>query len=121
MLGATHLQLEDDVGEDTYLWVPRSTVNLTVSSRIPNFTQLTLGLTGKWQSGTSNVDGYSGGTISQDAYTTFNVFGRYQLSDKASLRANVYNVTDEKYILSLYQIGYYAAPRNYSLSFDYKL
>ena len=40
--------------------------------------------------------------------------------DQASLRANVYNVTDEKYIQSMYQIGYYGAPRNYAVSFDYK-
>lgn len=120
VFGVTHLQLEDEQGEDTYLWVPRTTVNLTVSSRIPRLTQLTLGLSGKWQSGTSNLDGYSGGTVRQDAYATLNLFGRYQLSDNASLRANIYNVTDEKYIASLYQIGYYGAPRNYSVSIDYR-
>ncbi len=95
-------------------------MNLTVSSRIPNLSQLTLGLSGKWQSATAKTDSYSGLDVTQDAYATLNVFGRYQLSDNASVRANVFNVTDEKYIQSLYQIGYYAAPRNYSVGFDYK-
>jgi outer-membrane receptor for ferric coprogen and ferric-rhodotorulic acid len=37
-----------------------------------------------------------------------------------SVRANLDNITDEKYITSLYQIGYYGASRNYSVSLNYK-
>jgi len=120
VFGVTSLKLEDDTGEDAYKWVPRNMVNLIISSRLPQLTQLTLGLSGRWQSSVSNLDGYSGATISQDAYATLNVFGRWQLTDKASVRVNIDNVTDEKYIVSLYQIGYYAAPRNYSLSVNYR-
>jgi outer membrane receptor for ferric coprogen and ferric-rhodotorulic acid len=79
-----------------------------------------LGANGRWQSSTSNVDGYSGGTVRQDSYATLGLFGRWALSDRASVRGNVNNITDEKYIASLYQIGYYGAPRNYTLSVDYK-
>lgn len=120
VLGVTSLKLEDDNGDPTYKWVPRSTVNLAISSRVPGMPQLTVGASGRWQSGTSNVDGYSGVLIRQDAYAVLNLFGRWQMTDKASLRANIDNVTDEKYIASLYQIGYYGAPRNYSLSVDFR-
>ncbi len=34
---------------------------------------------------------------------------------KLHVRANVYNLSDEKYITSLYQIGYCAAPRSYEV------
>jgi len=120
VLGVTSLKLEDMDGEKAYEWVPRNTANLAISSRIPNLPKLTLGASGRWQSSTSNVDGYSGGTVRQDSYATLNLFGRWSLTDQASVRANVNNVTDEKYIASLYQVGFYGAPRNYSLSVDYR-
>lgn len=120
VLGITSLKLEDMDGEKAYEWVPRNTANLAISSRVPNLPKLTLGASGRWQSSTSNVDGYSGGTVRQDSYATLNLFGRWSLTDQASVRANVNNVTDEKYIASLYQVGFYGAPRNYSLSVDYR-
>jgi len=120
VLGVTSLKLEDMDGEKAYEWVPRNTATLAISSRIPNLPKLTLGASGRWQSSTSNVDGYSGGTVRQDSYATLNLFGRWSLTDQASVRANVNNVTDEKYIASLYQVGFYGAPRNYSLSVDYR-
>ena len=42
------------------------------------------------------------------------------MKPNATVRANVNNLTDRKYINSLYQVGYYGAPSNYTLSFNYR-
>jgi len=45
----------------------------------------------------------------------------YDFTPQFSATLNVYNVTDRKYINSLYWAqGYYGAPRNTSLSLNYK-
>ena len=36
------------------------------------------------------------------------------------LRGNVNNIADQKYLTSLYEVGYYGAPRNYTMSFGYR-
>lgn len=120
ILGLTKLELEGTDGEDIYEWVPRETVNLTVSSRFPSLPDVKIGLTGRWLSETAKLDESSGVMIRQDSYTRLDSFVRWDLLDNVSIRANVHNVTDEKYIVSLYQVGFYSEPRNYSVSFDYQ-
>ena len=45
---------------------------------------------------------------------------RYQLSSQWSVSAQVNNLTDRKYLTSLYWTqSYYAAPRNYSVSLNW--
>lgn len=119
VLGYTHLQLDNQEGESTYQWVPRNTLNLSLSAQMPFAPQLTLGTSARWQSETSNADGYSGVVIHQDAYAVINAFARWEFSDQANVQLNINNLTDEKYIGSLYNIGYYAAPLNASVSFNY--
>lgn len=118
--GYTHLQLEDAQGASIYEWVPRSTFNLSLQSKVPGYARLAFGLNGRWQSDISAQDGYSGFTVRQDSYATLNLFGRWEATPGLTLRANVNNVTDEKYIGSLYSIGYYGPPRNYSVSLAYR-
>lgn len=119
-LGFTSLSLEGANGEDIYEWVPRRTVNLTLASKIPAYRAITVGLHGRWQSDISKVDEYTGSTVRQDSYAVINAFARWDVTDRMSVRANVANLTDQKYIGSLYQIGYYGAPRNYSVSVSYR-
>ena len=46
---------------------------------------------------------------------------RYDIDKQWSVSANLNNVTDEKYIASLYwDQAYYAAPRNASVSLNWK-
>lgn len=120
VLGYTSLKMTGEDGGDTYLWVPRHTANLAVSARLPSYTALSGGISARWQSETSNVDGYSGYTVRQGDYTVLNAFVGWDFLPNATLRFNVKNITDEKYISSLYQIGYYGAPRNYSVSLDWR-
>ncbi|MBL8271388.1 TonB-dependent siderophore receptor, partial [Steroidobacter sp.] len=120
VLGFTSLQLEGSQGEDVYHWVPRRTANIAVSARLPGFRAVSLGLSGRWQSDTSKVDEYTGGTVRQDSYAIVNAFARWDVTQSLNVRANVRNISDEKFITSLYQIGYYGAPRNYEMSVNYR-
>jgi len=121
VFGFTTLDLEGTEGGDVYEWVPRETVNLALNAKVPGLTtDVTLGLGGKWQSGISKVDEYTGVRIQQGSYALLNAFLRWDVTQHLNLRANLNNLTDEKYITSLYQIGYYGAPRNYSVSMAYQ-
>jgi outer membrane receptor for ferric coprogen and ferric-rhodotorulic acid len=119
VFGFTTLQLEDQQGADIYTWVPRQTLNLALTSRVPGFTSLMLGVNGRWQSDIDTIDSYTNYVVRQDSYPVVNAFARWDVTPQASVRVNAANLTDEKYIGSLYQIGYYGAPRNYSVSFSY--
>jgi outer-membrane receptor for ferric coprogen and ferric-rhodotorulic acid len=58
----------------------------------------------------------------QEAYTLVSLMARYDLTDAVQIQANVENLTDETYYS---QIGFYSqyrygAPRNYSVSLNYR-
>jgi outer membrane receptor for ferric coprogen and ferric-rhodotorulic acid len=119
--GFTSLKLDglNDEGA-VYPWVPRRTANLWLTTTLPSFSALELGLGARWQSEVSNVDTASGGTVSQDAYTLLSAYATWNLNDKTWVRVNADNLTDEKYITSLYNVGYYSAPLQYKLAVGFK-
>lgn len=119
LLGYTSLQeLEDEAGTDSYGWVPEETVNFAVNATLPQL-PVSLGLGGNWQSETSKVDANSGLTVTQDSYLLLNAFAKWDIDERSQLQLNVNNLADEKYIASLYEIGYYGAPRNATISYQY--
>jgi outer-membrane receptor for ferric coprogen and ferric-rhodotorulic acid len=120
VLGYTHLDMSGAETGKTYPWVPRHMANVMLSARVPDLTALSLGLSGRWQSGTSNNDSYSGYTVRQGGYATANAFAAWEFKPGLTLRGNVNNITNHKYINSLYIASYYAAPRNYTVSMDYR-
>lgn len=121
VFGYTVLKLDGVDGNDSYPWAPRRTANLALSARLPSLPSVRLGVSGRWQSKTSNWDDGGVALIHQGAYGTINLFGEWSINDRLSLRANVNNLTNEKYLTSLYYVGYYAAPRNVMLSLNWKL
>jgi len=55
--------------------------------------------------------------VKQNAYALADVFIQYKVNENASVALNLHNITDEKYINSLYwEQGYYGAPMNASAS-----
>jgi outer-membrane receptor for ferric coprogen and ferric-rhodotorulic acid len=120
VLGFTALKLEGDDGADIYEWVPRRTANLAVTAQVPTFTAVSFGVNGRWQSDNSKLDEYTNIVIHQDSYAVLNAFARWDVTPQLYVRGNVRNVTDEKFISSLYQVGYYGEPRNYSVSVSYQ-
>ena len=115
-LGYTQLNLTGPDGQDIYEWVPRHTLNLRVDSRLPALPALRLGLGGRWQSDVSKV-----GSARQGAYLVANAFAAYEVSPAATLRLNVNNLFDKKYVGGLAYGAIYGAPRNVSVTLDYKL
>jgi outer membrane receptor for ferric coprogen and ferric-rhodotorulic acid len=115
-VGYTHLILTGPDGKDIYEWVPRNTVNFRVDSRVPMLPALRLGIGGRWQDEVSKI-----GSAKQDAYLVANAFAAYELNKDATLRLNVNNLFDKKYIGGLAYGAIYGAPRNASITLDYKL
>lgn len=120
VLGFTALQLRGAEGAGIYPWVPRKSVNLAIVGTPPGPLPLRLGISGRWQSAISTFDGYTPVRIDQPAYATLNAFARWEVTRRADLQVNIHNLTDRKYLTSLYQVGYYAAPRNFEISLAYR-
>ena len=116
VLGLTKLTLEDQQGADTYEWVPRETVNFAISSKLPQYTDIAFGISAKWQSITEKVDDTVGMTLRQESYATLSLFASWDITNQAQVKLNLNNITNEKYLTSLYNVGYYAAPRTVSAS-----
>lgn len=119
VVGATALRLDGANGRDTYSWVPRRTVNFMLNARLPSYTALSFGLGGRWQGEIFNQES-SGFTVRQDSYAVINGYVGWDFQPNATLRLNVNNITDEKYINTLRYSGYYGAPSNYTLSLNWR-
>lgn len=115
-LGFTRLILTGADGKDTSEWVPRNVVNFRADTRVPMLPALRLGVGGRWQ-----ADVYKIGSAKQDAYLLANAFAAYELTPAATVRLNVNNLFDKKYIGGLAYGAIYGAPRNFALTLDYKL
>lgn len=115
MIGFTKLKLTGPDGDDIYEWVPRTTVKARFDTRLTGLPQLKMGVSGRWQSETK------GTYAEQDSYLVVDVFTSYELSKAASLKLNINNVFDEKYVGGLKSGALYGAPVNGLLSFEYKI
>lgn len=114
--GFTYVKLEDGDGEEVRPYVPARLLKASASYRLPSLPKLKVGGIVKWQEEISTA----GDTVEQKAYTLVDLSLGYDLSPKVSVALNVDNVTDEKYLNSLYwDQAYYGAPRNVSASISW--
>jgi len=111
----TNLAIEDEQGKSTSSWEPENLVKFSVDYTLPQLPELMMGLGGKWQSKTENT----AATVKQDSYLLINAFARWNVSDSLSIQANINNLTDEKYITSLKNVGFYGAPTQGSVNVTY--
>jgi len=58
--------------------------------------------------------------VEQEAYLVLNAFASWDVTEQLNVQANVNNLTDEKYINSLINVGYYGAPVNGTLALTYR-
>ena len=114
--GLTRLYMDGPDGSSTFEWVPRTTVNVKLDTRIAAVPGLRAGIGGRWQS-----DVYKRGGAKQDSYLVAHAFASYQLTDDATLRLNINNVFDKKYVGGLAYGAIYGAPRSAMLTLEYKL
>ncbi len=119
VFGYTAAKMDGLNGDDTYPWVPRRSANLILSARAPGYAALSYGIGGRWQSDIFNTES-SGFVVRQDSYAVLNGFVAWDFVPNATLRLNVNNLADEKYINTLRYSGYYGAPRNYTLSLNWR-
>ncbi|PXW98224.1 outer membrane receptor for ferric coprogen and ferric-rhodotorulic acid [Sphaerotilus hippei] len=114
--GFTSLKLTGPDGGDIYEWIPRRTLKLRADTRVPMLPALRVGSGLRWQS-----DTFKTGGARQDAYTLVDAFAAYELSSAATVRLNVNNLFDRKYLRTVQYGAIYGAPRTASVSLEYKL
>ncbi|WP_105103120.1 TonB-dependent siderophore receptor [Microbulbifer pacificus] len=101
-------------------FIPEQTVRLYASYRPPMLDQLKVGGGLNWQDDISRMHA-AGHRIEQDAYAILQLFANYKVNEQLSFSVNGENLTDEKYISSLYwDQGFYAAPRSFSASVNWR-
>ncbi|MFT3828458.1 MAG: TonB-dependent siderophore receptor [Opitutaceae bacterium] len=115
-VGFTRMELTGPGGADIYEWVPRTVISLRADTRLPGLPKLKLGAGLRWQS-----DIFKTGAARQDSYLLVNSFAAYDLTPSITVRLNVDNVTDEKFLRTVQYGAIYGAPRQFSLSLEYKL
>ncbi|MFM9434628.1 outer-membrane receptor for ferric coprogen and ferric-rhodotorulic acid [Janthinobacterium sp. CG_23.3] len=119
--GYTHLSIEDNDGAAAKTYLPRKMLRLSSTYRVPFFTPLKVGATLNWQSAIERKQEQPGVVTRQGAYAVLGLMARYEIDRKLSLALNANNVTDKRYINSLYwAASYYAAPRNASATLSWQ-
>ncbi len=118
--GFTVMNLEDEQGNAAKTYMPRRLLRLSATYQLPSLPQLRVGATANWQDDIYRNEG-GGVVIRQPSYATLGLMGRYDINQQLSVAVNVNNVTDKKYLTSLYwSQSYYAAPRNASVTLNWK-
>jgi len=120
--GYTQLSLKDrTTGAAARTYVPRKTLRLATSYRLSALPGLKVGAALKWQDDIHRDQGAGIDPSRQDAYALLDLMARYDFSKNFHATLNLDNVTDTKYITSLYwSQGYYGAPRNGSVSLNWQ-
>jgi len=117
--GWTHLtKLEDEAGNDAREFLPRKTLKLSTTYTIPEFSNLKLGAALRWQSEVGMQDLV---WIEQGSYAVVDVMAGVDVTPNVRATLNIKNLFDEKYLTSLmWNQSYYAAPRNASVTLNYR-
>jgi outer membrane receptor for ferric coprogen and ferric-rhodotorulic acid len=118
--GLTRLtSIKGDNGVTVRTYVPRTTLRANTTYRLAAEPKLKVGATLAWQSETS-TDQEPGIRTVQPSYATLGLMARYEIDKHLSLSLNLNNVTDKKYLTSLYWTqSLYAAPRNGSATLSW--
>jgi outer membrane receptor for ferric coprogen and ferric-rhodotorulic acid len=117
--GFNQLSIEGNDGQDVKTYVPRRTLRLSTTYQVAQLPALKVGANLSAQSKISINDGTY--TIRQGGYATVGLMARYDIDKHLALSVNLNNVTDKKYLTSLYWTqGYYAAPRSASATLSWK-
>ena len=120
--GATRYVAEDSQGDAVNPNLPRTSVKLFTSYRLPMLQDLTLGGGVNWQNTTwANVSTANGTLRSeQGSYALVDLFARYQVTKELSVQANVANLFDKTYDTNVDSRTYvFGEPRNFSVSANY--
>ncbi|GEK47336.1 TonB-dependent receptor [Bisbaumannia pacifica] len=119
-LGYTVLSIEDADGEAARTHAPRHMLRAMSRYRLPFLEQASVGARLRWQGDIHREQG-NGVITRQEDYALVDLMARYDFNERLSATLNLNNVTDEKYLTSLYWAqGFYGAPRHAMLSLDWR-
>lgn len=119
--GYMDVDVEDEKGETTRTHIPTKQIKLATAYQFQNLPDLKIGGSIKWQDEIF-TDPIPNVRVTQEDYTLIDLFVRYQLNSNFSVALNAYNVTDEKYLNSLYwNQAFYGKPKHAqaSLTWNY--
>jgi outer-membrane receptor for ferric coprogen and ferric-rhodotorulic acid len=117
--GYTQLAIEDRDGAPARTFTPRRMLRVATTYRVPGTDRLKVGATLNAQSAIYREEA-GGIVVRQPGYALLNLMARYAFSDSLSATLNLANVTDRRYVTSLYwSQGYYGAPRHGSVSLQW--
>lgn len=107
-------------------YTPKNQYKLAITHKVTEIEGLTFGLNYRWQDDTKRIQPITALGVTpvtkQDAFGILNLMTTYDITDNVGLSFNINNVTNEKYIHSLYwEQGYYGAPRNFTVSVNWQL
>ena len=128
-IGFTHFDITGDEVVKNY--TPSKLFKLAATYEIPMIEGLTVGANLRWQDTISRDQGVvaagfvnAGSQIitTQKAYSVVDLMASYNFTDYLGLALNANNITNKKYLNSLYWAqSYYGAPANYSATLTWKL
>lgn len=119
-IGYTTMTIKNDQGQDARTYVPHQLVRMATTYQLPWMEKMKVGASLNWQGETRYTQSTTVTTV-QPAYALLNLMAHYDISKSVSVSANLNNVTNKKYLSSLYwSQAYYGAPINGSVSINWK-
>ncbi|MBS7779260.1 TonB-dependent siderophore receptor [Acidovorax sp. CCYZU-2555] len=113
--GYAFTSTKDAQGADTMTQIPRNSVKLFTTYRVPALQALTLGGGFTWQS----ASGYSGYYM-EGSHAVASLLARYEINRNLTLALNVNNLFDKNYYTGTATHALYGAPRNAVATLTYK-
>ncbi|MFL9709805.1 TonB-dependent siderophore receptor [Methylobacillus sp. Pita1] len=116
--GYAYATTEDGDGERVLTYVPRQTMKLFTSYRLPGaWEKLTLGGGVHWQNAITSGSDFN---YAQDSVALVNLMARYQIDRNLSFSLNLNNALDKEYYSTIASnSGAFGAPRNFMASLKY--
>ncbi len=120
--GATRFVAEDNEGNAVNPNLPRTSVKLFTSYRLPVMPELTVGGGVNWQNRVYKDTATPYGTFraEQGSYALVDLFTRYQVTKNFALQGNVNNLFDKTYDTNIDGSIVYGEPRNFSITASYQ-
>lgn len=116
----TYAVIEDSDGKRMNSEIPRDTLKLFTSYRLPSWPQLKVGGGIRWQGDEYYKNsGPNGETAYQDDYTVVDLMAQYALSQSTSISLNLNNLLDENYYSAIGSRAWYGTPRNFTASLSH--
>ncbi|MGI4839527.1 MAG: TonB-dependent siderophore receptor [Janthinobacterium lividum] len=119
MGGYTYVRIDDEDGDKTRRYVPTHSFHGMASYRLPGMPKATVGTRVSWQSG---IQSDATSVVRQNAYGLVDLMASYDIDSHWNTALNFNNITDRKYLLSMYSqtASSYGAPRNLTASVTWK-